>query len=163
MALLNFDATTVEPSSSLSVLPAGPYLGCIVDSQVKTTKAGNGQYLEIVFEVMEGEHKGRKVWQRINYVNPNPKAQAVAKRELANLCMALGIMHVQHSEIFHNIPLVVQLEIEEGTNGYGPSNRIKSYSSAQSKAQPAATSAISVNTTVNPTDESIPVWKRKSA
>lgn len=161
MALLNFDATTVEPNASLSVVPAGEYLGCIVDSQVKSTKAGNGQFLELVFEIVHGEHQGRKIWQRINFKNPNPKAEAVAKRELANLCKALGILHVQHSEVLHNIPLMVQIEVEEGSNGYGPSNRIKSYSPGKGKTQTSVGAEGAITTTA--ADATVPVWKRKSA
>jgi hypothetical protein len=161
MSLLNFDATSVDSAAPYDVIPAGEYLSCVVDSQVKTTKAGNGEYLELVFEVMEGQYKGRKVWQRVNIKNPNPKAEAAAKRELSSLCKAVGVLNVQYSEVLHNIPLMVQLQVEEGSNGYGPQNRVKSYGSAGSTAPaqtpaPAAISAAAASS-------SVPVWKRPSA
>ena len=141
-------------------MPVGEYLSTIVSSTVKTTKAGTGQYLELVFELLEGEFKGRKIWQRINFNNPNPKAEAVAKRELSTLCRALGVLNVQHSELLHNIPVVVQLQIDEGANGYGPQNRVKTYSPANG----ATTTSVAASETpaANSSGDAVPVWKRKA-
>ncbi len=158
MALLNFDASNYDPAPAYDVLPVGEYLSTIVSSAVKSTKAGTGQYLELVFELIEGEFKGRKIWQRINFNNPNPKAEAAAKRELSTLCRALGVLNVQHSELLHNIPVIVQLQIEDGTNGYGPQNRVKTYSAANSISATPATNQEAHSASAG---ESVPVWKRK--
>jgi len=74
MSTLNFDANTVEPSTGFDPIPAGKYPAVIIESEMKTTKSGTGRYLELTFEVIDGEYHGRKVWARLNLENPNSTA-----------------------------------------------------------------------------------------
>ena len=69
--LSGFDANRVEPSTDFDPLPAGKYLAVITDSEMKPTKAGTGNYLELTFEIIEGQHKGRRAWARLNLINGN--------------------------------------------------------------------------------------------
>ena len=72
MANLNgFDANTVDPASDFEPLPAGKYLAVITASEMKPTKSGNGHYLELTFQVIDGPYKGRMLWSRLNLDNPN--------------------------------------------------------------------------------------------
>ncbi|MDD4540355.1 MAG: DUF669 domain-containing protein, partial [Lentisphaeria bacterium] len=74
MSTLNFNASDVEPNLGFEAIPAGKYQAIITDSEMRDTKTGNGQYLWLEFEIIGGDHKGRKLWSRLNLVNPNPDA-----------------------------------------------------------------------------------------
>ena len=75
MANLNgFNANEVEPSTDFDPVPAGKYLAAIVESKHKPTKAGTGKYLELKFQILEGEYRNRNLWARLNLENPNPEA-----------------------------------------------------------------------------------------
>lgn len=65
-----FDATTIEPL--LEALPPGRYVVQIVNSEMRPTKDGMGQYLWLELDVLEGEHAGRKLFDQLNLVNANP-------------------------------------------------------------------------------------------
>nr|MBA2479818.1 DUF669 domain-containing protein [Planctomycetota bacterium] len=78
MSLINFDATQFEPSTGKDPVPAGKYIAAIVESTMKPTKSGNGQYLEIEYQILDGEHKGRKLWSRHTLVHVNPQTSATA-------------------------------------------------------------------------------------
>ncbi len=86
--LNGFDATTVEPTTDYDPIPAGKYLAVITDSEMKSTKSGNGEYLELTFQIIEGEFKNRNQWARLNLDNPNPKAVQIAQGELSAICRA---------------------------------------------------------------------------
>lgn len=58
MATLNFNATEVAPSIAFEAIPAGKYTTVITDSDMKDTRSGNGRYLQLEFEIIEGEYKG---------------------------------------------------------------------------------------------------------
>ncbi len=63
MTTLNgFNANEVDPMDTFDPIPAGKYLAIIQESEMKPTKSGNGSYLEFVFQVIEGEFKGRLLW-----------------------------------------------------------------------------------------------------
>jgi hypothetical protein len=106
----SFDATTVEPHTDFEAIPAGDYLCLITDSQMKTTKNGMGQYLELVLQVLDGPYKNRQLWDRLTLIHPHPKTVEIAQRQLSALCHAAGVLQVQDSVQLHNIPLRVRVK-----------------------------------------------------
>ena len=80
--LQGFDANEVEPANDLEPIPVGKYVAVITDSEMKPTKSGAGSYLQLTFQIIEGEHSGRLLWVRLNLDNPNATAVEIARREL---------------------------------------------------------------------------------
>jgi hypothetical protein len=127
MANLNgFNANNVEPTSDFEPIPAGKYLAVITASEMKPTKAGNGSFLELTFEIVEGECKGRKLWARLNLDNPNPLAVKIARSELSAICRAVDVMEPKDSTALHNLPLVITVKQKADAEGE-IRNEIKSY------------------------------------
>ena len=120
----SFDATTVEPTTVYELLPAGKYRAQIVESEMRVTRNGMGQFLWLMLDILEGEHKGRKIFDQLNLVNPNPTTVEIAQRTLSAICHATGKMHVSDSEELHLIPMTIQVKIKPPKNGYGESNAI---------------------------------------
>ena len=107
--LRGFDANTVEPATPFETIPAGKYLAVISASEMKPNKAGTGQFLELIFTIVEGEHKNRQVWGRLNLENPNELAMKIAQAELSALCRAVGVLTPNDSVELHNLPLVIKV------------------------------------------------------
>ena len=93
--LAGFDASQVPEQQEFSALPEGQYVVIATASEMKPTKSGNGQFLQFTFEVLDGPQKGRKLWARLNLVNPNQTAVDIAQRELGAICRAVGVKHAQ--------------------------------------------------------------------
>lgn len=128
MAMIQFNAAQVEPTASYDVLPKGKYLCMAIASELKPTKTGTGEYLQITFEVIDGQFKGRKIFERLNIRNQNKVAEDIAQRALSALCHAVGVLNLQDSDQLHNIPVVLDISIEQ-KEGYDAQNRVKGYSS----------------------------------
>ena len=120
----SFDATSVEPTTAYELLPAGKYRAQIVESEMRVTRNGIGQFLWLMLDILEGEQKGRKIFDQLNLVNPNPTTVEIAQRTLSAICHATGKMHVSDSEELHLIPMTIQVKIKPPKNGYGESNAI---------------------------------------
>ena len=120
----SFDATSVEPTTAHELLPAGKYSAQIVESEMRVTKNGMGQFLWLMLDIMDGPHTGRKIFDQLNLVNPNPTTVEIAQRALSAICHATGRMHVSDSEELHLIPMRIQVKIKPPKNGYGESNAI---------------------------------------
>jgi hypothetical protein len=128
MANLNgFDANNHEPLTEFEAIPAGKYLAAITNSEMKPTKAGTGHYLELTFQVLEGEYKNRNLWARLNLDNPNPVAVKIAQGELSALCRAIGIMAPKDSAELHDLPLVVSVKCKKREDTGDMTNEIKGY------------------------------------
>lgn len=137
MADLNgFDATQVDPAGDFAPLPAGQYLCIATDSQMKPTKKGDGRYLQVELEVLEGEHKGRKVWDRFVLEHPNDRTVAIARSSLAGLCTAVGVTRPRDSAELHNIPVLVRVACTKRTDTGEITNAIKGYAK-RGGAQPS--------------------------
>ena len=158
----NFDATSVEPSSPMEILPPGKYPVHIIDSEMRETRSG-GQMLKLTMEVLDGPSKGRKLWDNLNLVNANPQAQEIAHRTLSAICHATGKMQVQDSEELHFRPMIATVEvgIDDRDKALPPDeqrkqNRIKGYSSADGSAPARPASAPRTNAAPPPSAQAKP-------
>ena len=117
MPALNFKASEIQfedrGSGTYGPLPAGEYEVMIVKSDTKTTKSGNGSYLELEMHVISGEHTGRRHWERLNLDNPSLQTVKIAQEQLARLCVALGLDQVNDSEELHDKPFVAEFAIDK--------------------------------------------------
>ncbi len=136
MATLNFDATTVAPATAYAPLPAGTYMCIAEDSEIKPTNSGEGKYLQITWKVIEGEHSGRLVWERLNIDNPKQATVEIAYKTLSSICHAVGKAQISDSAELHGIPVNVKLIVRDSAQ-FGATNDIRGYSAVTAGATPA--------------------------
>jgi hypothetical protein len=122
-----FDSESIAPQEAFDILPVGEYECMVTASDIKTTKAGDGQYLWLELTITEGDYKGRKVFDRINFNNPNPKAQEIGQRQLSGICHATGQLKVSDSSMLHDIPVIAVVKIRPGSGQYSDQNEVKAY------------------------------------
>lgn len=128
MAQLNFDATQHTPDTGFETIPAGWYNAMIDESELKPTRDGSGAYLQVRFNVMDGQYAGRKVFTRLNIRNMNPTAQEIAFKQLSAIAHAVGVLQVQDSAQLHGAPLKIKVKVRKDTTGqYEDSNEISAF------------------------------------
>ena len=132
MANLNFNAHNVDPATEFEPIPAGKYTAVISDPEMKPTRNGTGSYLELTFQVVEGEYKSRKLWARLNLDNPNPLTVKIAQAELSSICHATGVMQPKDSIELHNLPLQVTVKLKKRSDTGELTNEISGYSKKES-------------------------------
>ncbi len=142
MANLNgFNANEVEPAVGFDPVPAGKYLAVITDSKMKPTKSGVGNFLELTFQILEGEHKGRLVWARLNLDNPNAMTVKIARAELSAICRAVGVMAPKDSVELHNLPLLITVAQKSRQDTGEMGNVIKGYAKKDAAATRSPTAS----------------------
>jgi len=151
MELNGFDANNVDPSESREPIPAGWYKAVITQSEEKPTKAQTGSYLQMTVEVIDGEHAGRKAFERLNLNNPNATAVEIAQRTLSSICRAVGVMTPRQSADLHDKPFMVKIKVKPAKDGYDASNDIAEYAATNAAPSAAAPSAAASST---------PPWKK---
>ncbi len=126
MAQLNFNAAQFSPEVPREAIPAGWYAVQMVESEMKPTSAGNGAYLQVTLQVLEGAFAGRKVIDRMNLNNPNATAVQLAQARLSSYCHATGVIQCMDSAQLHGIPMKVKLSVRTDPTGqYEPSNEVR--------------------------------------
>ena len=127
MAALDFDATEVEPRTGFDAIPAGKYKVVIEDTEDKPTRKGDGSYLQITFVVTDGDYAGRKLWSRLNLVNPNDQAVGIARAELSALCRAVNVLKLKDTTQLHDLQLVVKVTAKTDKESGEARNEVKGF------------------------------------
>ena len=131
LAGYNFNAEEVEPSSSFDPIPAGWYTAIISSSEMKATRDGYGEYLSLTLQVIEGQYENRLVFARLNLKNANEKAVDIARKDLAAICRAVGVMSPKSSEELHDKPLMIKVKVRPASGDYEASNDIGGYKAVE--------------------------------
>lgn len=157
-----FDANEHEPQQVFDVIPAGEYVAAIVASEMRQNNARTGEYLWMELQILEGPYAGRKVWDRLNLNNPNPKAVEIAQASLSAICHATGQMNVSDSVQLHDKPMVIKLKVREAEGNYDASNEVKAYKAktigGSAPAAPAARAPSQAATQAPAPAGNRPVW-----
>lgn len=148
--LRGFDANQIEPSTTFEAIPASKYQAVITESEMKPTKSGTGSFLQLAFQIIEGEFKNRVLWARLNLSNPTAVAVQIAQAELSAICRAVGVLAPNDSVDLHNLPLIIHVKCKKRADTGEVVNEIKGYEKKDSIPPPIA--AASANGT--------PPWKR---
>ena len=127
MVAIVFDASNAPQQDSFDPLPAGWYNAAITNSEMKPTKAGDGSYLSLTFEVVDGPYKGRKVFTNLNLRNPNQVAMEIAYKQLSSICHSSGVIQLTDTMQLHNRPLQMKLKLKPAQGEYEPSNEVTGY------------------------------------
>lgn len=139
MAQLSFNATQVAPQQSFQLLPAGWYVVQITESEIKPTKNGTGQMLNLKLQVLDGDCKNRIIFGRLNIVNQNKTAEDIGQSQLSAICHAVGVLNLQDTAQLHNKPLRVKVKIRKDDTGqYEDQNEVSGFEAVKGAVPSAA-------------------------
>jgi hypothetical protein len=128
MVQLNFDATQVDPNKPFDVLPPGKYAVQIVQSEMRESKKTAGNFhVWLEMEVTDGEHKGRKLWDRLNTIHTDPQTVEIANKTLSAICRAVGVMQLRDTEQLHFRRMQATVRVEPAKGDFAASNKVKGY------------------------------------
>jgi hypothetical protein len=154
----SFDINELPVSQEYGVLPAGWYSVSITKADVKPTKAGTGEYINLMYTVTGPTHQGRTVWGIINIRNPNPKAEEIGRQQLGELMRAIGLAKVQNTDQLIGKDLVIKLAVKDDDRG-GERNDVKGFKAVQGGAMPSMPSIPSAPEA--PSAKAAPPWAKK--
>jgi hypothetical protein len=130
MAQFDFDASTVAPQASTGPVPAGTYLAQVIESDIKDLASGNGKGLKLTFEIIDGQYKGRRIWENLNIQHSSEESQRIAQSQLSALCHAVGVIKLRDTAALHMKPVKIKVTVREAQGQYQANNNVKGYESA---------------------------------
>lgn len=143
MSSLGFTANVDElpqGNNNFEPLPAGWYTATISGAELRTTKAGNGQYISVGYTITGPTHEGRMVFGNINIQNPNPKAEEIGRQQLGDIMRAIGLTSVSDTDQLIGGHLQVKLSVRKSEE-YGDSNETKGFKAVSGGSPAPATQA----------------------
>jgi hypothetical protein len=119
---------------------------------MKPNKAGTGQFLQLCFQITDGQYKNRLLWTRLNLDNPNATAVQIARAELSAICRAVGVLAPRDSVELHDLPLVIHVRCKKRTDTGEITNEVKGFAKKESPKPPPANP--------QPLADTTPPWRR---
>jgi hypothetical protein len=144
----------VGNANNFEPLPVGWYTCTISQAELKDTKAGNGQYIKLRYDITGPSHQGRVVFGNLNIKNANPKAEEIGRQQLGEIMRAIGLAKVADTDQLIGGQISIKLDIKQDAQ-YGASNEVRGFKSVSGSVAPAATAAPA------PTAKAAPPWAKK--
>jgi hypothetical protein len=92
-------------------LPPGWYTANITQAELKSTAAGDGQYIKMRYDIMGPTHAGRVVFGNINIKNASSKAEEIGRQQLGEIMRAIGLARVQDTDQLIGASIQVKLDV----------------------------------------------------
>lgn len=122
---LAYDASNHIPQS-FDPLPSAWYNVKLIEG-LETPVNGKPQstYFKSVWEVIDGPHKGRKLFHNFNFKNDNEQAVKIAYDQLAAIMHAVGLLKIQTMEQLFEKPLQAKVKLKPAVYEEGSETEIK--------------------------------------
>jgi len=130
MASLNktYVADDLPQTGNFEPLPEGWYTTKITQADLKTTKAGNGEYIAVHYAI-----GGRTVFGNINIRNPSIKCEEIGRQQLGYLMRAIGLKKVSDTDELIGADLSIKLKIRPAEGQWEATNDVTGFKALEGK------------------------------
>lgn len=118
--------TLPQSTNNFDPVPEGWYNANISGAELKDTKAGTGQYINVRYSITGETNQGRVVFGMINVRNANTKAEEIGRQQLGELMRAIGVLEVADTDELLGASLSIKVGISQ-REGYDPRNEVKGF------------------------------------
>jgi len=143
-------------NNNFEPLPEGWYNATITGAEIKATKAGDGKYIALKYNITGPSHQGRVIFGNLNIKNASTKAEEIGRQQLGEIMRAIGLAKVSDTDQLIGGNLGIKLSVRTGDYA---GNEIKAFR-ALSGATPTAAPFKAVAPNSAPA-KAAPPWAKK--
>lgn len=116
-----------DTGGGYQAIPPGQYRALVLEVDLRTTKAGTGQYLACKFQLLDAPYDRRFVWSNLNISNPSEQAQKIGRAQFKDFSQACGFEDLQDTDqlLDQEIGLNIVLDKDDPTR-----NQVRGYFNA---------------------------------
>lgn len=136
-----FDLTNVQATTGFDALPAGQYAVQLESAEIKANKAGDGEYINCKFAILDGPAIGRKLFHMFTTKNKNEKAVQIGLGGLKSFMVCAKKKDpnsLKSVEDLLGLSALATVKIEVSEQ-YGDKNKITSFRPLSAKPIAAST------------------------
>jgi hypothetical protein len=144
-------------NNNFEPLPEGWYNAAITGAEIKSTKAGDGKYIAVKYNITGPSHQGRVVFGNLNIKNASTKAEEIGRQHLGEIMRAIGLAKVSDTDQLIGGNLGIKLSVRTGEYA---GNEIKGFR-ALGGAQPSTVALLKVVPPSAAPAKAAPPWAKK--
>lgn len=126
-----FSVDQLPQDDSFDTIPAGWYNAKITESELRDTRAGTGQYIQVRFDITGPQQAGRVMFDNLNIRNPSEVAERIGLQQLNSLLTACGLSSITDTSQLIGHDVQIQVSRTEDSSQYadvnGFRNDVKAY------------------------------------
>jgi len=122
-------------NNNFEPLPEGWYNAAITGAEIKATKAGDGKYIALKYNITGPSHQGRVVFGNLNIKNASTKAEEIGRQQLGDIMRAIGLAKVSDTDQLIGGNLGIKLSMKTGEYA---GNEVKAFRALNGAAPAAA-------------------------
>ena len=157
---INVNDLPVSESANYDPLPAGWYTAHISGAEIKATKAGDGSYIAVRYDITGPSHQGRVVFGNLNIRNASAKAEEIGRQQLGDIMRAIGLAKESDTDELIGGSLSIKLDIKEAQGDYKARNEVKGFKAIEGSPTSFKAAAPSAPT-ASATGKAAPPWAKK--
>ena len=115
-----FDPSQYEGTEFVPIPPGWQSAQIVEASRKEALNNSASTYVLAVFEILEGVHKGRKIFQNVTLTNANQQAVEIGTRLLKDICESVKTGPLKNLEVLLYKPVKVRLGIKRDKDGVYP-------------------------------------------
>lgn len=135
MASLNISLSDLPESQGYDLIPDGWYRAKIKGAELKSTKANDGQYIAVQYQI----ESGRVVFGNLNIKNRNPEAERIGLQQLGEVMGAIGLAKIQDTDQLIGGDLMIKVGTSKKQEGFEQRNEVKGFKAIEGGAPPMPT------------------------
>lgn len=101
-------------NNNFEPLPEGWYNAAITGAEIKATKAGDGKYIALKYNITGPSHQGRVIFGNLNIKNASTKAEEIGRQQLGEIMRAIGLAKVSDTDQLIGGNLSIKLSMKTG-------------------------------------------------
>jgi hypothetical protein len=153
----NVNTENLGEEGDFDALPTNDYVAIMENSSdEKPNSKGTGSVQSVLWQIIEGNFKGRKLYENFNVRNENIGSVTQALRSINGIRIATGKPDAKDFSELYNIPIIISVEYNESDKKFP--NRIKKHSPLTSTSPKMATQQTTAKT---PATTNTPPWVKK--
>ena len=122
-------------NNNFEPLPEGWYNAAITGAEIKATKAGDGKYIALKYNITGPSHQGRVIFGNLNIKNASTKAEEIGRQQLGEIMRAIGLAKVSDTDQLIGGNLGIKLSMKTGEYA---GNEVKAFRALGGTAPAAA-------------------------
>jgi len=124
----SYDLVIDDEPKEYTTLPDGWYDARIMGAELKTTKAGNGRFISVRYDIIGNDYAGRVVFGNVTINNPNAQAESIGRKQLSQIAAAGGLSSLpKNTDELIGMDLKIKVTTRAATDQYAAQNDVRDW------------------------------------